>query len=205
MSPGHFLAKRHGIVEYLSVTHAPPSGFVYVETDRYLPRPVPDGSLEKWAKEPLEEVRFLRRVVEGKTQEGDGVDGDTGQMMKGCVLWAPLHLSAKEFEEYLRLVEGVAGPELWERVRGFRYLLQGKKEGEVERIVGTGDWVRNVGRLGARWAFDVGVDVHRDGEGGLEAVWEMVREVRREGGEGVRFVLSKSFTFVHAIGKMGVG
>lgn len=194
MTPGHFLAKRHGITDYLSITQPQPSGFVYVETDRYLPSAVPDGPLAQWAREPLEELAFLRRIVEGQTHEGDGVEGGTGEMLKGCVIWAPFHLSEREFGEYLTIAEKVAGPAVWEKVVGFRYLLQGKKEGEVEKTVKSEEWVRNVVGLGARWAFDVGVDVHRDGEGGLEAVGEMVREVRKlEGGEAVRFVLSELF------------
>jgi L-rhamnono-1,4-lactonase len=47
MTPGHFLAQRHGIAEYKTATsdaQAPPYGFIYVETDRALPSRFPDIS-----------------------------------------------------------------------------------------------------------------------------------------------------------------
>jgi L-rhamnono-1,4-lactonase len=81
---------------------------------------------------------------------------------------------------------------------GFRFLLQGKREGEVGALVGSTAWLENVvalgkGRGGRGWVFDVGVDTHRDGVEGLELVAGMVDEVRRrERGaqHKVRFVIS---------------
>ena len=84
MTPGHPLSKRHGISDYLAITSPQPAGFIYVETDRYLPSAEPNisdsdsdedvkGKLKEWAKEPLEEVRFLRRIVEGMPEGGDAV------------------------------------------------------------------------------------------------------------------------------------
>ncbi|KAF1943514.1 hypothetical protein EJ02DRAFT_433090 [Clathrospora elynae] len=158
MTPSHQLAKRHGIEDYVKVTGPrPEGGFVYVETDRYLASLEPelkDGQGEEeewrrkiaeWAKEPLEEVKFLRRIVEGKGEEGDGfadadVDGDEdgdGGLMKACVVWAPFHLGPALFSTYLSIAEEVAGPRLWRRVVGLRYLLQGKAAGEVKALDGV--------------------------------------------------------------------
>ena len=239
MSPGHFLAKRHGISDYLSITSPPPSGFIYVETDRYLPSSSPDiqdadgqeevrRKIEEWAKELLEEIKFLRRIVEGKTEEGDGCEGDhgekaeglrtsptseyrflegQGEMMKGVVLYAPFHFSPAHFSQYMSIAEEVAGPRLWARVVGFRYLLQGKGEGVVESMLEGekgGLWLNNLGELKngnaeKGWCFDVGVDTHRDGMGPFEAVkgliermrgWEEMSELL---GKPVRFVLSECF------------
>ncbi|KAH6433494.1 hypothetical protein HBI59_173460 [Parastagonospora nodorum] len=202
MKPGHFLAKRHGITDYLAVADDSVKGFVYVETDRYLPSSTPDfdtaGSdvkekLSQWAHEPLSEVKFLKRIAEGKTEDGDG--GDGAGRMKGCVLWAPFHLPAPVFSAYMHVLEGIAGPALLDgKIVGFRYLLQGKEAGEVGKIVGSEAWLANIlsldkGRGGKGWTFDVGVDINRDGEEGLVAVGEMIKEVRRRGG-GVRFVLN---------------
>ncbi|KAI8933719.1 hypothetical protein NX059_009435 [Plenodomus lindquistii] len=213
MTAGHFLAKRHGIQDYLDVTKPQPWGFVYVETDRYLPLPSPKiqkdereevqkAKLASWAEQPLEELKFLRRIVEGRTEVDDGspIDGTGEMMMKGCVVWAPFHLHPSLFQTYLSLAEEVAGPQLWKRVVGFRYLLQGKPQGEVKRLVESQDWIENLvslgnGRDGKGWAFDVGVDTHRDGLEPLEAVSQMIQEVRRrekdsESGKAVRFVLN---------------
>ncbi|KAF1851522.1 uncharacterized protein K460DRAFT_36570 [Cucurbitaria berberidis CBS 394.84] len=226
MAPGHHLAKRHGISDYRSVANVKrssskeeveeenpiPVSFIYVETDRYLPSSTPEieeerdsdeekrRKLSKWASEPLSEVKFLRRIVEGKPEEGDGFAPSDAAWMKGAVLWAPFHLSPSLFSTYLQIAEEVAGPALWARVVGFRYLLQGKAEGEVKRLVESEDWLQNIvslrdGRGGKGWAFDVGVDTHRDGVEQLEHVGGMIAEVRRReansGGQGhVRFVLN---------------
>lgn len=217
--PTHFLTKQHGITDYKAVTGnsqagSSLSGFIYVETDRFLPSKQPDIGpdageeqiervLTEWAKAPLDELRFLRRIVEESPKDGDGFEHGAGALMKGAVVWAPFHLSTSLFQKYLEIAEGIAGQTLWEKVVGFRYLLQGKKEGEVGRLVGSDAWVENVvslgkGRGGEGWAFDVGVDVHRDGPEPLVVVGEMIRKVREQEVESgsetkpVRFVLSKS-------------
>ncbi|KAF2820213.1 hypothetical protein CC86DRAFT_374438 [Ophiobolus disseminans] len=202
-TPSHPLAKRHGTADYLAATHPVKPACVYVETDRTLLGEVPnveegdgEGGIEEglkvWAHEKLEELRFLRRIVEGNVGDSDGVEvGKEEGVVKGFVIWAPFHLSPPLFNAYLRIAEDVAGPQLWAKVVGFRYLLQGKGEGVVQELVSRGAWVENIVGLGGRWAFDVGVDVNRDGEEGLEAVGNMIREVRSmKGGEGVKFVLN---------------
>ena len=219
MTPNHALAKRHGISDYLAAAAPAPTGFIYVETDRALPASSPHvtsiasaaearHALESWAAAPLDEIRFLRRIAEESPQEGDGFAAGDGTRLKGVVLWAPFHVPAALFQTYLRLAEDEAGPALWARVVGFRFLLQGKREGEVAALVRSVAWVENVvalaeGRGGLGWAFDVGVDTHRDGVEGLELVADMVDEVRRQekkkGGsnEPVRFVISTS-SLTHA-------
>jgi L-rhamnono-1,4-lactonase len=213
MASGHQLAKQHGISEYKAVTESVPVGFVYVETDRYLPSAHPDltgeesddqkrRELQEWAKEPLEELKFLRRIVEDEQHEGDSFEKGDGALMKGCVVWAPFHVSTSLFQAYMSLAEDTAGPRLWSRVVGFRYLLQGKTGEEVRDLTGNVDWLENImslgrGRDGKGWAFDVGVDTHRDGDEPLERVADMIEAVRLketrngEKGKGVRFVLSK--------------
>jgi hypothetical protein len=221
MTPGHMLAKRHGISDYLAITSPQPAGFIYVETDRYLPSASPpaitstdsdeaiSSKLREWAKEPLSELKFLARIVEGRPDEGDGfVEGEHAKM-KGCVIYAPFHLPPRLFNAYMRLAREVSGPRLWARVKGFRYLLQGKGPGVVAAMLAQDEesWVRNLCALkeleGGCEApcFDVGVDTHRDGTEPLEAVGRLIESVRRfeesEGQEGrVRFVLSKCLSFI---------
>lgn len=215
MQPNTPLAKQYEVGEYLAITKPQPNGFVYVETDRYLPSPAPaidendsenqiKSKVEIWAKEPLAEIKFLRSVLKDETTQGHE------DLMRGVVLYAPFHIPPAQFTTYVSLAEETAGPELWSRVVGFRSLLQGKNESEVASLVGSENWIANIvalgtGRAGQGWSFDVGVDVNRDGEGGLEEVVKMVGEVRRreEGraedkGGRVRFVLSEyTLLFVH--------
>ncbi|USP79139.1 hypothetical protein yc1106_06413 [Curvularia clavata] len=221
MTPDHFLSKRHGITDYLSIATSPtPSGFIYVETDRYLPSPFPPSSssssssseedttqtLTQWAKQPLEEIKFLRRIAEATPADGDGFTPTDAEKMKGCVIYAPFHVSPALFSRYMAIAEETAGPRLWSQVVGFRYLLQGKGEGGVQKLVEEGEqtevWVKNLsylreGKGGKGRSFDVGVDVNRDGYAPFEVVGRLIASVRkeeeREGvekGKGVRFVLN---------------
>ncbi|KAL5401668.1 hypothetical protein PMIN03_011308 [Paraphaeosphaeria minitans] len=208
MTPGLPLAKRHGVQDYAAATAAAPvrlAGFVYVETDRHVPSASVDlrpgsslgegdveAELRAWARAPLEEFAFLRRVVEGRVQEGDGARGDDGAMLKGMVIWAPFHVQEEVFGTFLRLARDVLGEEAWARVVGFRYLLQGRTAEEVKSIIGNERFVRNVkfacGKEERRLAFDVGIDAHRDGIEALEAVVALIEGVEEE--EGVNFVLN---------------
>jgi hypothetical protein len=226
MSPGHPLAKRHGISDYLAITSPQPTGFIYVETDRYLPSAEAldtkesdsdedvKAKLRTWAKEPLDELRFLARIVEGTPEEGDGFEESEAGKMKGCVIYAPFHCTPRVFNAYLHVAKEVAGTRLWQRVKGFRYLLQGKGDGVVSNMLQQNEesWVQNLcalKELGGgceAWCFDVGVDTHRDGEEPMKAVGKLIAAVRQyEEKEGhknrVKFVLSKSirsFLFLNA-------
>jgi L-rhamnono-1,4-lactonase len=229
MTPGFFLAKRHGIEEYKVATKSAavrPSGFIYVETDRYLPSAVPDitdedvraisagesggkqraiiEKLTTWAHEPLEELKFLRRIVEGAPKEGDGFQAQDSDSMVGCVIWAPFHLPTTLFNLYLSIAERVSGPSLWDKVVGFRYLLQGiEDENTLRALLDSKDWRNNIlrlrsGRQGKGWTFDIGVDTHGAGVWQLEAATHMVEQIRgmeetsAEGGDAtrVRFILN---------------
>ncbi|KAF2713653.1 hypothetical protein K504DRAFT_143370 [Pleomassaria siparia CBS 279.74] len=222
MSAGHTLARRHGISDYSNATTwsspvVQPKAFIYLETDRYLPSPEPDigesvpEALKTWAKAPLNELKFLRRIVEETPQSGDGFvlggdgdgdgdgDDDDGPRMAGCVIWAPFHLSTALFNAYLEIAEQVAGPQLWAKVVGFRYLLQGKGSSAVQQLVRSEQWLANLlvlrhGRKGRGWSFDIGVDAHRDGVEVVGYVADMVERLRaleneKPTGRGVRFVL----------------
>lgn len=208
MKPGFILTKRHGIQEYDAATAtaaAQPAGFVYVETDRYLqfptPRAIPPTAhpedhalqLKIWAHAPLNECAFLRRIVTGAVQSGDGARSEDGQRLKGLVIWAPFHLPRQLFDMYLALAREKLGDAAL-RIVGYRFLLQGRKAEDVVQLLADGVFAANVRRAcadGVRAAaFDIGVDAHRDGVGALEAAEKLVEDV----GEGVKFVLSEYFS-----------
>ncbi|PVI08340.1 hypothetical protein DM02DRAFT_665713 [Periconia macrospinosa] len=210
MQPGHKLTRRHGITEYRASTSSSPfqpAGFVYVETDRHLPSLTPESSspdtisdeeLKKWARAPLQELEFLRRVVEGSSEdlENDGFDpASDPELVKGLVVWAPFHLPSAVFDRYLAIAEKTLGEKAWKRVVGFRYLLQGQGVEGVKTAAENAEFVGNVVKLagmdgGKGKVFDVGADAHRDGIEAVEVVGELVEKVRKNGGVKVRFVLN---------------
>ncbi|KAF2751297.1 hypothetical protein M011DRAFT_395180 [Sporormia fimetaria CBS 119925] len=225
IQPGHIFAKQHGISDYKTVTSSSPvqpAGFIYVETDRYLPAPRPNISTEElenlttdnvqklreWAHEPLQELRFLRRIVERSPAEGDGFLPSDSDKMVGCVIWAPLHLPQKLFNLYLSIAEEVSGPILWSKVVGFRYLLQFiKQESTLRDILQSDDWQQNMlrlrkGRNGKGWTFDIAVDAHLAGVWQLEAAADMVekmRELESDGENGRWFTAMKRFAALPAV------
>lgn len=200
MTPGAHLAKQYSVSDYLSASassDAVVEGFVYVETDRRVGS-AGDGqseNLEAWA-EPLEELRWLRRIVEGTSEEGAGFTAEQGRLMKGIVAWAPLDRGPDVFEEYVAKAREVAGEKTWGRVKGFRFLLQGiKDEGALRKLVLGEGFVGAMRRFrgeGRDWSFDVGVDMRGAGVWQLELAAEVIVKVNRGmEKDGVRFILSK--------------
>ena len=120
MTPGMPLARQHLLTDYYQASEQEPTaevkGVVYVETDRR--HDAPSEDLATWAKGPLDEVKFVRKIVEGEYRERDSM------MLLGIVLWAPMDQKPEVLGEWLRLAEETAGSETWKRVKGFRFLLQ---------------------------------------------------------------------------------
>jgi L-rhamnono-1,4-lactonase len=107
-------------------------------------------------------------------------------MMKGCVVYAPFHLPSVQFEVYLKRARAALGEAAWDKVVGYRYLLQGRGSEDVRMLVQSAEFLRNMQADEVRGkVFDVGVDSHRDGVEVLHSAGQLVGKV-----EGVRFVLS---------------
>lgn len=202
------LNKQHSVSDYLKATYLDPSsdvrGFVFIEVDRN------HGSsasrVEDWAWGPLKELRFLRRLVEGQwsSEEGFG-EGDCG-LVKGIVAWAPVNRGIEGFRKYLEIAERVAGANTWNKVKGFRFLLQGiRKKRDFKALTDSTEFVdvlRN--GFGGRWVFDVGVDERQGGVWQLEEVVNVVRRVH-EGlpkEDKVVFVLSRYFVPMRSTGAL---
>ncbi|KAK4551560.1 L-rhamnono-gamma-lactonase [Recurvomyces mirabilis] len=155
------LAKPHLLKDYYAVADGDQDfevqGVIYVETDvRY---ETPNGDVASWARGPLDEISFLRATIEGKYDVRDG------KMLVGLVPWAPMDQPTTVLEEYLALAEERAGPQVWQRVKGFRFLLQFiLDQAAFERLVLGQHFQANLRLLGKRgFSFDVGVDQHRVG------------------------------------------
>ena len=182
MTPGMPLAKPHLLSNYRqaarqernSETNVTVEGVVYVETDvRY---DTPNGSIMDWAKGPLDEIRFLRSVIEGHYANEDS------PMLLGLVPWAPMNQPTTVLEEYLDLAEQIAGIQTWKRVRGFRFLLQFiHHQAEFEQLVFGDAFIANLKLLGSRgFSFDIGVDQRSGGSWQLEAVGKAMKMAQQD-------------------------
>ncbi|KAL1875387.1 L-rhamnono-gamma-lactonase [Diaporthe australafricana] len=188
------LYKRHSISEYREATapqHDLLSGFVFLETDRKNDEadPTPDGG---W-KYPLAEVSWLARIAGGRPRPGEGHEEKDSSLCMGIVPWAPVPAGAEVLERYIDAVRETCvrdgGEGVWEKVKGFRYLLQDKPAKTMldPKFI---DGLKLLGRKGL--VFDVGVDQHRRGRAQLEEAVEMVDRAHDgvPDGEKVTFILN---------------
>lgn len=136
------------------------------------------------------EVDWLRRIAAGTPKLGEGHEALHKELCLAIVPWAPLPSGAQALERYVEMVRERAG-ESWEKIRGFRYLVQDKKEGTM---LGTG-FIEGLKWLGTKgFTFDVGIDHHRGGDWQLDEAVQMIRRAH-EGvaeEEKVTFILGTS-------------
>ncbi|KAK3360175.1 hypothetical protein B0T25DRAFT_534947 [Lasiosphaeria hispida] len=166
-TPSHPLTGRHSVAEFQTATSSPPEldGFILVEADRK------NDDSKDWTA-PLQEIAWARRLLAGTPDADDGFKPADAKQCLAVVPWAPVPLGAEKLAEYLAKAEEAAGsPEVWGRVKGFRYLLQDKPSGTA---LGDG-FIEGLKLLGKRgYVFDLGVDQHRRGRAQLEEAVEMI-------------------------------
>ncbi|KAK3988645.1 hypothetical protein QBC44DRAFT_268567, partial [Cladorrhinum sp. PSN332] len=165
-TPESPLAGQHSLEQYHSATGSHPqlAGFIFIEADRK------NDDSKDWTA-PLQEVDWVRRIVAGEPKEGEGHSADDSKLCLGVVPWAPIGLGSEKLEEYLAAVEKQAGPAAWEKVKGFRYLLQDKPNGTglTDPFI---DGLKLLGRK--KFVFDVGIDQHRRGRIQLEELVDII-------------------------------
>lgn len=180
----------HSVEQFKEAAKSSPSlmGFIMVETNvKYdLESGAADGS--GW-DQPLKEVARMKRVALGQTREGNLYNHDDAKLCMAIVPWAPIPSGPDVLEKYIERVKEVAG-EAWDKVKGFRYLLQDKPHGTMleEKFIES---LKLLGRKGL--VFEVGVDHHRRGKKQLEELVSMI-DTAHEGvadEERVTFVISK--------------
>jgi L-rhamnono-1,4-lactonase len=199
MQDGAHLTRQYSIQDYLSATASASGnynlmGFVYVETDRFIDRDEnKKEDISQWAAEPLRELAFLRRIIDGKPEKGEGFDASQSRLLKGIVAWAPLDRGLDVFQEYIKIAEEVVGSG---RIKGFRFLLQGiRDKTRFEEVVtdpGFVDALRLMGRK--KWNFDIGVDQRQGGNWQLEIIPDVIKRVHEGANHADKavFVLSTS-------------
>jgi L-rhamnono-1,4-lactonase len=184
-TPSHPLNAQHSTAEFRTATGSPANlaGFILIEADRK------NDAAKDWTA-PLQEVAWMRRLATGQAGADEGHAAADASLCLGFVPWAPMTLGAEELAKYLERAEEAAGAETWAKVKGFRYLLQDKPNGEA---LGEGfiESLKVLGRKG--YVFDVGVDQHRRGRVQLEEVVEMIDRAHDgvEEEEKVVFILSE--------------
>jgi len=194
---GHPLQRQWSVSDYLSTSSRQDvvqlNGFIYVETDRVVGS-VYQSPQERW-KGPLAELAFVRSLVEGTLQDRIKNTKSQNHFLLGSVLWAPMDQGPKILEEYLDLAEKAAGPATWQRVKGFRYLVQGITDREQFTNLVLGDKYVDCLRLLADkdYVFDVGVDQRQGGVWQLEVFLECIKRARSKCAPGRHgtFVLSE--------------
>ncbi|PHH66932.1 hypothetical protein CDD81_5284 [Ophiocordyceps australis] len=171
-SPSHPLLSQQSMTQYRAATAPAPclAGFVFVEADRKHKL-----DTEDWTG-PLDEVRWMRRLLVGQPRDGEGHTAADASLCLGLVPWAPVPCGPDVLQRYLHEAEQAAG-EAWPKVKGFRYLLQDKPAGTMLEK----DFIDSLKLLGRkRFVFEVAVDQHRRGNKHLEEVVEMVGRAHQD-------------------------
>lgn len=197
MTPGNPLAKPHLLEHYLHASRQTSDedadveveGVIYVETDVRYEDPSSVADVEAWAKRPLDEIEFLRTIV----------DGEYGQLasekLVAVIPWAPMNEDISVLRRYLDVVSSRSSPKTWERIRGFRYLLQFIKDPvEFEKTVFGDSFIGNLKELGRRgFIFEVAVDQRSGGTFQLEIMAQAMRKAH----EGVSKEQQVTFILNH--------
>lgn len=174
MPPGMPIAKAQLPADYLAATKSDGQGsnvhgLVFIETDiRY---ETSEDDIPVWAKGPLDEITFIRRIVDGE------YGPEANRLLVAIVPWAPIDQETTVFQQYLDLAESRAGEATWTRIKGFRFLLQAILEEEkFQSLVFSKGFIDNLRLLGRRGlSFDVGADQRSGGIWQLELMAEAMK------------------------------
>ncbi|KAK2768727.1 hypothetical protein FQN54_000583 [Arachnomyces sp. PD_36] len=201
-TPSSPLGSQHSVAQYRAAssssyksTDEPPKdtsrrpstqlrGFIFVETDR-----ISSLSPSDWHN-ALDEVSFLARIARGQPIEGEGHVPEDSSLCLGIVPWAPVPAGPEALKEYMALVrERTLTPEVWNKIRGVRYLTQDKPVGTMlgEEFINGLKWLGKEGLT-----FDLGVDARQGGLIQLREAVEMMKKVYSgvNEGEGVKLVIN---------------
>lgn len=218
-NPNNPLGSQHSVEDYVSsAARQEPSkyqlsGFIYLEVDR-ISSVENENNGKEW-DHVLDEVSFLARIARGTPADGEGHGESHKSLMLGFVPWAPVPGGPAVLEKYISLVKArIASSatttkskdddEAWKKLRGFRYLVQGKPAGTMLQA----DFVEGMKWLGRQQlAFDLGVDARQGGLGQLREAVELIKRVNDSVSQEDRAVviISKSANLLGAMNRMLTG
>ncbi|KAL2858736.1 amidohydrolase family protein [Aspergillus pseudodeflectus] len=185
------LGSQHSIDQYREATRSVPTsaqsqqptylrGFIFVETDRLSSVEEDEsesepGTTHGW-RHALDEVSFLARIASGVSPiPGEGHSAEDRGLCLAIVPWAPVPGGPGALAKYMALVrERTGSDEVWQKVRGVRYLVQDKPSGVMLRSEFV-EGLKWLGRQGL--TFDLGVDARQGGIWQLEEAVQMLRMV----------------------------
>jgi len=187
----HPLHSQQSLTEYNAATGRPKNleGFIFIEADRKHDLSKPTASTG-WEM-PLKEVEWIKRIVDGTPREGEGHEKEDAKSCLAIVPWAPVPLGVEGMEKWVDEVKKRTEPEVLEKIRGFRYLVQDKPKGTMlkKEFIEALKWMGKKG-----YAFDLGVDQKGGGRWQLEEAVEMLEKVHEgvEEREKVTVIISES-------------
>jgi L-rhamnono-1,4-lactonase len=196
-SPGSPLGSQHSVDEYRHASSSIStqsyitdskylSGFIFLETDR-ISSVVDDQPDSPGWTHALDEVSFLTRIALGEPVPGEGHDAAHKDLCLGIIPWAPVPGGPEALRSYMAKVkERTRTAQIWNKVRGVRYLVQDKPAGVMlqPHFVEGLRWLGQQGLI-----FDLGVDAR---QGGLHQLREAVEMMDRLGDAStVTIIISK--------------
>jgi L-rhamnono-1,4-lactonase len=143
---------------------------VFVETDRKSHVSPENGG---WTQ-PIEELKFLGRISEGKPISGEGHSADDARFCLAIVGWAPVPGGRKAMEDYEQQVRAAVGGDTMKKIAGWRYLVQDKPPGTML----SADFIDSLKWMGEKgYSFDLGVDMRSGGLWQLAEAGMMMSQV----------------------------
>lgn len=137
-------------------------GVVFVESDR-------KSSASDWQR-PVEEYEYVSRVARCCETQQEG-PSDFGHLLVAMVPWAPVIAGKAAMEEYIGSLKR-AEPLSFDKIKGFRYLVQDKPQGTMIKSEFV-DGLKVLGEKG--YAFDLGIDTRSGGIWQLQEAVQLVR------------------------------
>lgn len=130
---------------------------------------------EGW-KNVLDETAFFTRIATGKPKPGQGHSPSDARLCLGFIPWAPVPSGPAALEKYVSSSRKITGDEAWNKVKGFRYLLQESPQGTglTQEFI---DGLRWLGEHGL--VFDLGLDM-QEGMWQLEEAIQMIKRAHAD-------------------------
>lgn len=189
------LYEQKSIDQYRDATRSSPllAGFVAIENDRKYTLESSHTYVPEWAG-PLQEVSWLSRIALGEPRPGEGHSVADSHLCLGIIPFAPIAEGPVALAKYLDGAKKAAGG-AWDKIKGFRYLLQDKPDGTALQD----EFIQSLQFLGRQgYSFDVCVNYHRRGKQLLSDTVGMMERVLHGVPENQQITIVLGIILLHA-------